>query len=203
MSAFIQSSPLQLSLNSRLNGARIAHQSNQRHVGSLFGTRRRSIVIRSTISQAKTDPDVQIRDPSSEYSALTKAETAEQKFEVDSSESKADKSTAIADAILQDMSKRPEYYVNISGLFFGTMLALVVASAILGTLNHIPFVPDMLKIIGLGYTFWFLRKHLTLPGTREELLKEVDDLVSTIRGDVQVKDDKTKEEGISNLQQQS
>lgn len=161
------------------------------------------MVIRSTISQADTEPKVEIREPSTEFSALTKSETAEKKFDVDSPESTADKGTAIADAILQDMSKRPEYYVNISGLFFGTMLALVVASAVLGTLNHIPFVPDMLKIIGLGYTFWFLRKYLTLPNTREELQKEVDDLVSTIRGDVQIKEDKTEEEEMSNLQQQS
>ena len=216
MNAFIQSNVPNLLLTNRLNPGHIARQSAQRYGEPLIGARRRSFVIRSTLSETKTDEaEVQIRDPSTDFSALTKSETTEKSVDINSSESKVDKGTAIADAILQDMSKRPEYYVNISGLFFGTLLALVVASAVLGTLNHIPFVPDMLKIIGLGYTFWFLRKYLTIPETREELQKEMDDLVSTIRGDAEIEHNKTTEgetnndaDGLqptemSNLQQQS
>lgn len=84
-------------------------------------------------------------------------------------------------AVLQDISDRPEYYLSVTGVILGTILTTVVLSASLVALDTIPLVPDFLRIIGLAYVFWFLSKYLFSGAERVQLQREIDDLLVEIR----------------------
>ncbi|KAE8718531.1 hypothetical protein F3Y22_tig00110013pilonHSYRG00484 [Hibiscus syriacus] len=37
----------------------------------------------------------------------------------------------------------------------GALVALWLASALVGAIDSIPLFPKLLEVVGLGYTFWF------------------------------------------------
>lgn len=89
-----------------------------------------------------------------------------------------------AQALLDDMAERPQYYLNVTGVVVGLGLSAVVLSATMGALDAIPLVPDGLRIVGLGYVFWFLNKFLLNGGERKRLAEEIDEFVDGVKGDV-------------------
>lgn len=50
-------------------------------------------------------------------------------------------------------------------------------------LDRLPLIPDMLRIVGLAYLFWFLGKFLLNAGERQRLQEEVDEFVQVVRGE--------------------
>lgn len=91
---------------------------------------------------------------------------------------------SVAQAILDDVADRPQYYLNVSGVLVGLMLSIVVLSATTFALDRLPLVPDALRMIGLGYIFWFLGKFLLNGGERQRLEEEIDEFVDIVRGDL-------------------
>lgn len=89
-----------------------------------------------------------------------------------------------AQAFLDDLAERPQYYLNVSGVVVGLGLSVVVLSATMRALEGIPLVPDGLRIVGLGYMFWFLNKFLLNGGERRRLAEEIDEFVEGVKGDV-------------------
>lgn len=100
------------------------------------------------------------------------------------SDSASEKTVATFQAILDDLAARPEYYLNVSGVLLGMLLSAVVLSATMAALDSIPIVPDFLRMIGLAYLFWFLKKFLFSAGERQRLGDDVDQFVAGIRGQV-------------------
>ncbi|KAE8700081.1 Detected protein of unknown function [Hibiscus syriacus] len=42
----------------------------------------------------------------------------------------------------------------------GTLVALWLASALVGAIDSIPLIPKLLEVVGLGYTIWFTSRYL-------------------------------------------
>lgn len=89
--------------------------------------------------------------------------------------------SATAQAVFEDLSARPEYYLNVSGVLLGIALLGIVLSATMLALDSIPLLPDSLRIIGLAYLFWFLRKYLFSAAERSNLQAEIEEFVQGVR----------------------
>lgn len=93
-----------------------------------------------------------------------------------------DNASARAQALLDDIAANPEYYLNVTGVLVGITLSVIVLSATVVALDTLPVVPDVLRMIGLGYLFWFLGKFLFSATERARLSDDVDDFVAGVRG---------------------
>lgn len=87
-----------------------------------------------------------------------------------------------AQALLDDLAERPQYYLNVSGVVVGLGLSVVVLSATMVALDSLPLVPDALRIVGLAYIFWFLGKFLLNGSERRRLADEIDEFVDGVKG---------------------
>lgn len=88
-----------------------------------------------------------------------------------------------AQALLDDLAERPQYYLNVSGVLLGMVLSVIVLSATVASLDGLPLLPDALRVIGLAYIFWFLGKFLLNGRERQRLQGEIDEFVDVVRGD--------------------
>lgn len=95
-----------------------------------------------------------------------------------------EKASATAQVVLDDLAARPEYYLNVFGVLFGLVLSTIVLSATMVALEALPIVPDALRMIGLLYLFWFLKKYLLSASERKRLGNEIDEFVVGVRGPV-------------------
>lgn len=93
-----------------------------------------------------------------------------------------DAASATARAIMDDVAANPEYYLNVSGVLLGLTLSFVVLSATVVALDSLPVVPDLLRMVGLVYLFWFLAKFLFNSSERARLGAEVQEFVDGVRG---------------------
>lgn len=93
-----------------------------------------------------------------------------------------DAASATARAIMDDVAANPEYYLNVSGVLLGLTLSFVVLSATVVALDSLPVVPDLLRMVGLVYIFWFLAKFLFNSSERARLGAEVQEFVDGVRG---------------------
>lgn len=93
-----------------------------------------------------------------------------------------DAASATARAIMDDIAANPEYYLNVSGVLLGLTLSFVVLSATVVALDSLPIVPDLLRMVGLVYLFWFLAKFLFNSSERARLGAEVQEFVDGVRG---------------------
>eukprot|EP00798_Chlamydomonas_sp_ICE-L_P009948 gene9948-7819_t len=62
----------------------------------------------------------------------------------------------------------------------GGVFALFLTSQLLGAINHVPLVPKMFELIGLGYSSWFTYRYLLFKSGRQELLQDVEALQAKI-----------------------
>lgn len=76
-------------------------------------------------------------------------------------------------ALLEDMAEHPEYYVSAAGAVGGLALGGVVATSTLAAIATVPLLADSLRVIGLGYMFWFLNKYLLSSSRRKALAEDV------------------------------
>ncbi|GFP88551.1 protein curvature thylakoid 1a chloroplastic, partial [Phtheirospermum japonicum] len=51
----------------------------------------------------------------------------------------------------------------------GAIVAVWLASIVVGAINSIPLVPKIMELVGLGYTGWFVYRYLLFKSIREEL----------------------------------
>ncbi|MBV9385221.1 MAG: CAAD domain-containing protein [Chroococcidiopsidaceae cyanobacterium CP_BM_ER_R8_30] len=55
------------------------------------------------------------------------------------------------------------------GLILAAFITLRVVLAVIDVLNDIPLLAPALKLIGIGYSFWFTNRYLLRASTRQEL----------------------------------
>ncbi|KAF5837686.1 CAAD domains of cyanobacterial aminoacyl-tRNA synthetase-domain-containing protein [Dunaliella salina] len=99
------------------------------------------------------------------------------------SESKSDEFDS--DKVIKDLQaqwdaieNKPQVALYATGGVFGIWLTANIISAI----NQVPLLPKMFEFIGLGYSTWFTYRYLLFQGSREELIKDVEELKSKITG---------------------
>lgn len=62
--------------------------------------------------------------------------------------------------------------VNLA-LILGAIITLRVVLAIMAALNDIPLVAPTFKLVGVGYSVWFVSRYLLKTSTRQELWQQV------------------------------
>ncbi|KAL5705888.1 hypothetical protein ACHQM5_024121 [Ranunculus cassubicifolius] len=64
----------------------------------------------------------------------------------------------------------------------GALVALWLASAVIGAIDSIPLFPKVLEVVGLSYTIWFTSRYLIFKENRDELLVKIEELKEQIIG---------------------
>lgn len=83
---------------------------------------------------------------------------------------------------LQDRWDKVENKTSVAVYAAGAVVALWLSSTIVGAVNAVPLVPKILELVGLGYTAWFVYRYLLFKSSREELVKDIDELKKKISG---------------------
>ena len=68
-------------------------------------------------------------------------------------------------------------------LAVGGIVALWLASTVIGALNSIPLLPKVFELVGLTYSAWFTYRYLLFKSSREELVEDSDSLKKKISGE--------------------
>ncbi|PPD87864.1 hypothetical protein GOBAR_DD15203 [Gossypium barbadense] len=76
----------------------------------------------------------------------------------------------------------PEDAYSITLYGSATVVALWLASALVGAVDSIPLFPNLMEIVGLGYTCWFSSRYLLFKKNREELAAQIQDLKQRLVG---------------------
>ncbi|GLT33688.1 hypothetical protein SLA2020_082520 [Shorea laevis] len=63
----------------------------------------------------------------------------------------------------------------------GTLVALWLASAVVGAIDSIPLFPKLMEVVGLGYTIWFSSRYLLFKKNRDELAAKIEELKQQIQ----------------------
>ncbi|KAF5749745.1 hypothetical protein HS088_TW03G00070 [Tripterygium wilfordii] len=62
------------------------------------------------------------------------------------------------------------------------LVALWLASAIVGSIDSIPVFPKLMEVVGLGYTVWFGTRYLIFKNNRDELVAKMEELKQQVFG---------------------
>lgn len=98
---------------------------------------------------------------------------------------KGPKRSVDADSLLNDLQEKWDNVDDKTsfGIYAGgALLALWIASSVVGAFNSIPLVPKLFELVGLVYSAWFVYRYLLFKSSREELLRDIDDLKEKITG---------------------
>ncbi|KAI8469126.1 MAG: CAAD domains of cyanobacterial aminoacyl-tRNA synthetase-domain-containing protein [Monoraphidium minutum] len=98
---------------------------------------------------------------------------------------RAEEAGADVEKVVKDLSEKWDKVENKTGVLAyagGAVALLWLSSTIVSAIDHIPLVPKLMELVGLGYTAWFVYRYLLFQSSREELVKDVDDLKKKIGG---------------------
>eukprot|EP00879_Flechtneria_rotunda_P027691 GHRR01029675.1.p1 GENE.GHRR01029675.1~~GHRR01029675.1.p1 ORF type:complete len:149 (-),score=44.43 GHRR01029675.1:567-1013(-) len=84
---------------------------------------------------------------------------------------------------LQEKWDRVENKTSVVLYGAGALVLVWFSSTLVSALNSIPLVPKVLELVGLGYTSWFVYRYLLFKSSREELVRDVEELKKRITGD--------------------
>ncbi|TVU09875.1 hypothetical protein EJB05_43384 [Eragrostis curvula] len=71
-----------------------------------------------------------------------------------------------------------------SALVYGTsaVVAIWISSIVVSALDSVPLVPQVMEVIGLGFTIWFTSRYLIFKENRDELITRVTSIKKQILG---------------------
>ncbi|CAI9785962.1 unnamed protein product [Fraxinus pennsylvanica] len=64
----------------------------------------------------------------------------------------------------------------------GAIVAVWLASTVVGAINSVPLLPKIMELIGLGYTGWFVYRYLLFKSSRKELATDIEAIKKKIAG---------------------
>ncbi|VAI49611.1 unnamed protein product [Triticum turgidum subsp. durum] len=62
----------------------------------------------------------------------------------------------------------------------GALIALLILSKIISGMDSVPLLPNVLEIVGTGYSVWFITRYLLFKESRDELFAKFEDLKNNI-----------------------
>lgn len=65
----------------------------------------------------------------------------------------------------------------------GALVLVWLAGSVVNAFGSIPLLPKLFELVGLTYSAWFVYRYLLFKSSREELLKDVDELKQKIAGE--------------------
>ena len=84
--------------------------------------------------------------------------------------------------LLDNIKFDTEDYLPIALYGTGALVALYLASAVVGAIDAIPVFPKLMELVGLVYSFWFSYRYLIFKNDREELFAKLGELKQEILG---------------------
>ncbi|XP_057780350.1 protein CURVATURE THYLAKOID 1A, chloroplastic-like isoform X3 [Salvia miltiorrhiza] len=63
-----------------------------------------------------------------------------------------------------------------------SIVAIWLASTVVGAVNSVPLLPKIMELVGLGYTGWFVYRYLLFKSSRKELATEIETLKKKLAG---------------------
>ncbi|PWZ37866.1 Protein CURVATURE THYLAKOID 1D, chloroplastic [Zea mays] len=71
-----------------------------------------------------------------------------------------------------------------SALIYGTsaLVAIWISSIVVSALDSVPLVPQVMEVVGLGFTIWFTSRYLIFKENRDELFTRVSSIKKQILG---------------------
>ncbi|XP_027079476.1 uncharacterized protein [Coffea arabica] len=64
----------------------------------------------------------------------------------------------------------------------GALVAVYIATAVVGAIDSIPLVPKLMQVVGLSYTVWFGTRYLLFKKSREQLAAKIEDIKQQVLG---------------------
>ncbi|XP_057492669.1 protein CURVATURE THYLAKOID 1D, chloroplastic-like [Actinidia eriantha] len=64
----------------------------------------------------------------------------------------------------------------------GALIALWLATAVVGAIDSIPLFPKLMEVVGLSYTLWFSTRYLIFKENRQELFAKIDEIKQQVLG---------------------
>ncbi|CAA2934273.1 protein CURVATURE THYLAKOID 1A, chloroplastic-like [Olea europaea var. sylvestris] len=64
----------------------------------------------------------------------------------------------------------------------GAIVAVWLASVVVGAINSVPLLPKIMELVGLGYTGWFVYRYLLFKSSRKELATDIEAIKKKIAG---------------------
>ncbi|GAB5371892.1 hypothetical protein AAMO2058_001619200 [Amorphochlora amoebiformis] len=99
----------------------------------------------------------------------------------------AEKETTLdADKIIDDVTSKLNKIENKGqvAIYAGaSVLAVLVANGLVTTIDAIPVLPYFMKLIGTGYTSWFIYRYLLFDDSRKELLEDLEAIRKKVTGE--------------------
>ncbi|PWA35936.1 cyanobacterial aminoacyl-tRNA synthetase, CAAD domain-containing protein [Artemisia annua] len=102
-------------------------------------------------------------------------------FHVKASE---DASSSIdTDELLTDLKKKWDAVENKPTVIIygaGGVFAIWLSSVVIGAINKVPLLPNIMELVGVGYSGWFVYRYLLFESTRKELATSIESLKKEI-----------------------
>ncbi|KAB2008073.1 hypothetical protein E1A91_D10G077600v1 [Gossypium mustelinum] len=98
----------------------------------------------------------------------------------DSSESST--SLSIVKSVRNVWDKSDEDRVGLIGLGFAAIVALWTSTNLISVIDKLPIIPNVLEIIGILFSLWFIYRYLLFKPDREELFQIINKSLSQIFG---------------------
>merc|ERR1739848_921866 len=89
--------------------------------------------------------------------------------------------------IVKDLSERWDKVEDkTSAILYGSgaIVLLWLASVIVGSVSNIPLLPKLMELVGLSYSAWFTYRYLIFKSSRQELVKDIEELKKKVSGDL-------------------
>ncbi|XP_022724141.1 protein CURVATURE THYLAKOID 1C, chloroplastic [Durio zibethinus] len=98
----------------------------------------------------------------------------------DSSESST--SLSIVKSVQNIWDKSDEDRVGLIGLGFAAIVALWTSTNLISAIDKLPLIPNMLEVIGILFSSWFIYRYLLFEPDRKELFQIIKKSISEIFG---------------------
>ncbi|KZV57666.1 protein CURVATURE THYLAKOID 1A, chloroplastic-like [Dorcoceras hygrometricum] len=99
--------------------------------------------------------------------------------------SSSDDSPVDANELVTDLKQKWDAVEDKSTVLLyggGAIVALWLATIVVGAINSVPLLPKILELVGLGYTGWFVYRYLLYKSSRKELVEDIEALKKKISG---------------------
>ncbi|GER57407.1 protein CURVATURE THYLAKOID 1A [Striga asiatica] len=99
--------------------------------------------------------------------------------------SSSDESPADANELFTDLKEKWDAIENKSTVLTyggGAIVAVWLATVVVGAINSVPLLPKVMELVGLGYSGWFVYRYLLFKSSRKELASDIEALKKKIAG---------------------
>eukprot|EP00871_Galdieria_phlegrea_P004648 jgi/Galph1/5184/GphlegSOOS_G3883.1 len=85
-----------------------------------------------------------------------------------------------SERLINDVTSRPTFYGQILIAFIVSTVLLQIVGSIQESLGHIPLLPNLLELVGIGYTCFFIWRYISYPETRLEVKNWISSALSKL-----------------------